>query len=65
MNTRSHAGIAPACMSSAKRMKGNCTNGVLFGVFMNATKRKQAEETRELLAGEISFRVKNLFSIAA
>ncbi len=46
-------------------MKGNCTNGVLFGVFMNATKRKQTEEKRELLAGEMSFRVKNLFSIAA
>ena len=46
-------------------MKGNCTNGVLFGVFMNVTKRKQTEETRELLAGEMSFRVKKLFSVAA
>ena len=38
---------------------------VMFGVFMDVTERKQAEENREVLAGEMSHRVKNLFSIAS
>ena len=38
---------------------------VLFGVFIDVTGRKQAEEGHELLAGEMSHRVKNLISIAA
>lgn len=37
----------------------------MFGVFLNVTGRKQAEEANELLAGEMSHRVKNLLSIAA
>jgi two-component sensor histidine kinase len=36
----------------------------MFGVFLNVTGRKQAEEAHELLAGEMSHRVKNLLSIA-
>ncbi len=36
----------------------------MFGVFLNVTGRKQAEEANELLAGEMSHRVKNLLSIA-
>ena len=38
---------------------------VMFGVFLDVTERKQAEEARELLAGEMSHRVKNLFAIAS
>ena len=38
---------------------------LLFGVFLDVTDRKQAEETREMLAGEMSHRVKNLFAIAS
>ena len=38
---------------------------VMFGVFLDVTERKQAEEVRELLAGEMSHRVKNLFAIAS
>ena len=37
---------------------------VMFGVFLDVTGRKQAEEAHELLAGEMSHRVKNLISIA-
>ena len=36
---------------------------VMFGIFMDVTERKQAEEARELLAGEMSHRVKNLFAV--
>ncbi len=36
----------------------------MFGVFIDVTERKQAEEGNELLAGEMSHRVKNLLSIA-
>ena len=38
--------------------------GVLFGIFLDITGRKQAEEGSELLAGEMSHRVKNLLAIA-
>ncbi len=38
---------------------------VMFGVFLDVTERKQAEDARELLAEEMSHRVKNLFSIAS
>lgn len=37
----------------------------MFGVFLDVTGRKQAEEGNELLAGEMSHRVKNLLSIAS
>ena len=36
----------------------------MFGIFLDVTARKQAEEGSELLAGEMSHRVKNLLSIA-
>jgi two-component sensor histidine kinase len=39
-------------------------DGVMFGIFLDVTARKQAEEGSELLAGEMSHRVKNLLSIA-
>ena len=38
---------------------------VMFGIFLDVTGRKQAEESSELLAGEMSHRVKNLLAIAA
>ena len=37
----------------------------MFGIFLNVTGRKQAEEGNELLAGEMSHRVKNLLAIAS
>ncbi len=37
----------------------------MFGVFLDVTERKEAEEAREMLAGEMSHRVKNLFSLAS
>jgi len=37
---------------------------VMYGVFLDVTGRKQAEEAHELLAGEMSHRVKNLITIA-
>ncbi|MGI8931013.1 MAG: sensor histidine kinase [Sphingomicrobium sp.] len=36
----------------------------MFGIFIDVTGRKQAEEGSELLAGEMSHRVKNLLAIA-
>ncbi|UUR09342.1 sensor histidine kinase [Sphingomonas glaciei] len=40
------------------------TGRVMHGIFLDVTGRKQAEEGSELLAGEMSHRVKNLLSIA-
>jgi two-component sensor histidine kinase len=40
-------------------------NRTMFGVFLDVTLRKQAEEGHELLAGEMSHRVKNLLAVAA
>lgn len=37
----------------------------MFGIFLDVTNRKQAEEGNELLAGEMSHRVKNLLAIAS
>jgi two-component sensor histidine kinase len=50
------------------RGKGNDTgfvDRVLFGIFLDVSDRKQAEESHELLAGEMSHRVKNLLAIAS
>ncbi len=38
---------------------------VMFGIFLDVTARKQAQEGSELLAGEMSHRVKNLLTIAS
>ena len=38
---------------------------MMFGIFLDVTQRKQAEEAHELLAGEMSHRVKNLLAIAS
>jgi two-component sensor histidine kinase len=40
-------------------------NRVVSGIFIDVTGRKQAEEGHELLAGEMSHRVKNLLAIAS
>src|SRR4051794_8851790 len=37
---------------------------VMFGIFLDVTQRKQAEEANELLAGEMSHRLKNLLTVA-
>jgi len=39
--------------------------GTAYGIFLDVTGRKQAEEGHELLAGEMSHRVKNLLAIAS
>ena len=38
---------------------------IMYGIFIDVTGRKQAEEGHELLAGEMSHRVKNLLAIAS
>jgi len=43
---------------------GGIAENTMFGIFLDVTGRKQAEEGNELLAGEMSHRVKNLLSIA-
>lgn len=40
-------------------------DGQTYGIFLDVTGRKQAEEGHELLAGEMSHRVKNLLAIAS
>ncbi len=52
---------------SARGQAGNAgrIDRVMFAVFMDITARRQAEEAREMLAGEMSHRVKNLFAIAS
>jgi two-component sensor histidine kinase len=50
------------------RGKGNdagITDRVVTGIFLDVTGRKQAEEGHELLAGEMSHRVKNLLAVAS
>lgn len=37
---------------------------IMFGIFLDVTQRKQSEEAHELLAGEMSHRVKNLLAMA-
>lgn len=44
--------------------EGEIVGRVMFGIFLDVTNRKQAEEGHELLAGEMSHRVKNLLAIA-
>src|SRR3954447_26990964 len=41
------------------------TDRIMFGIFLDVTQRKQAEEANELLAGEMSHRVKNLLQVAS
>jgi len=51
----------------AARGQGNddgMVRRVMYGIFLDVTGRKQAEEGSELLAGEMSHRVKNLLAIA-
>jgi two-component sensor histidine kinase len=38
---------------------------IMFGIFLDVTERKLAEEAREMMADEMSHRVKNLFAIAS
>ncbi|WP_037462313.1 sensor histidine kinase [Skermanella stibiiresistens] len=38
---------------------------MMFGVFLDVTERKMAEEAREMIANEMAHRVKNLFAIAS
>jgi two-component sensor histidine kinase len=43
----------------------NIVGRIMYGIFIDVTGRKQAEEGHELLAGEMSHRVKNLLAIAS
>jgi two-component sensor histidine kinase len=43
----------------------NIRAGVMFGIFLDVTQRKLAEEAHELIAGEMSHRVKNLLAVAS
>jgi two-component sensor histidine kinase len=36
---------------------------IMYGVFIDVTERKKAEEAREMIAGEMNHRVKNIFAI--
>ena len=58
---------AAVCWVSARGQGGDIgiVDRIMFGVFLDVTARKQAEEAREMAAGEMSHRVKNLFSIAS
>jgi two-component sensor histidine kinase len=38
---------------------------VMFGIFLDVSVRRLAEEAREMIAGEMNHRIKNLFSLAA
>jgi two-component sensor histidine kinase len=38
---------------------------IMYGVFIDVTERKKAEEAREMLAGEMDHRVKNIFAITS
>ncbi len=38
---------------------------VMYGVFLDVTNRKLAEESRDVILGEMKHRIKNLFSIAS
>jgi two-component sensor histidine kinase len=44
---------------------GVAQENLAYGIFLDVTGRKQAEEGHELLAGEMSHRVKNLLAIAS
>jgi two-component sensor histidine kinase len=37
----------------------------MFGVFLDSADRKEAEEARDLLAGEMGHRARKLFAIAS
>lgn len=43
----------------------NIRAGIMFGIFLDVTQRKLAEEAHELIAGEMSHRVKNLLAVAS
>ena len=38
---------------------------IMFGVFLDVTVRKQAEEAREMVTGEMHHRIKNLFAVSS
>lgn len=48
-----------------KGVEEDSVKRIMTGIFLNVTERKQAEESSELLAGEMSHRVKNLLTIAS
>ncbi len=45
--------------------EGGGVGRIMFGVFLDVTERKRTEEARDLLAGEMTHRVKNLFAVAS
>jgi two-component sensor histidine kinase len=60
--------VGPNIRWISARGQGNdlgMVDRVMTGIFIDVTARKQSEEGHELLAGEMSHRVKNLLAIAA
>jgi two-component sensor histidine kinase len=60
--------VGPNVRWISARGQGNdfgIVDRVVTGIFIDVTARKQSEEGHELLAGEMSHRVKNLLAIAA
>ena len=55
------AGLSARCRGDDQGIVGR----LMYGVFIDVTERKKAEEARELLAGEMNHRVKNLFAITS
>jgi two-component sensor histidine kinase len=47
------------------RPRARIVGRIMFGILLDVTERKQADEAREMLASEMSHRVKNLFAIAS
>ena len=52
-------------VSARGQVDENIRAGVMFGIFLDVTQRKLAEEAHELIAGETSHRVTNLLAVAS
>lgn len=60
-----HAGQVRWISARGRGSDEGMVGSLMFGIFLDVTGRKQAEEGHELLAGEMSHRVKNLLAIAS
>ncbi len=60
-----HKGGVRWISARGKTLDSSVTKRLMHGVFMNASVRKIAEEVREMMAGELHHRMKNLFALAS
>ncbi len=60
-----HAGDTRWISARGQGRDKGIVNHVMFAVFMDVTERKQAEEAREMLAGEMIHRIKNLLAVTS